>query len=66
MGNVGRIKKSYDVFQGKQIGSTKTEKLNRYEYITVQEAQRVCEQLEIRDWTKLKKAKLRGFAKAWK
>ena len=26
------------------------------EYITVQEVQRVCKQLKIRDWTKLKKA----------
>jgi len=28
------------------------------EYITVQEVQRVCKQLKIRDWTKLKKAKV--------
>lgn len=28
------------------------------EYITVQEVQRVCKQLKIRDWTKLKKAEV--------
>ena len=28
------------------------------EYITLQEVQRVCKQLKIRDWTKLKKAKV--------
>jgi len=28
------------------------------EYITVQEVQRVCKQLKIRDWTKLKRAKV--------
>ena len=28
------------------------------EYITIQEVQRVCKQLKIRDWTKLKKAEV--------
>ncbi|MHC4190908.1 MAG: DUF5661 family protein [Planctomycetota bacterium] len=53
----GLIKKSNDVcFIECQIGKGNVMKIP--EYITVQEVQRVCKQLKIRDWTKLKKAEV--------